>query len=172
MQETQEMWVPFLGPEDPLEKKMAGHCNILAWKIPRTEEPVGCSSEGCEESHTTEQLISRAHTQCIYFSAPLNLSHPLFPLLCPQVHCLHLCPYSCPAVRFISTIFLDSMFHALMYDICFSLSDLQHPFFLGSSVIWDNTDKSTRAGHKDTVSCCCLCYEDCGIGVVLGAYIL
>ena len=35
----QETWVQFLGREDPLEKKMAIHSSILAWKIPWTEEP-------------------------------------------------------------------------------------------------------------------------------------
>ena len=39
MQETQEMLVQFLGQEDPLEKEMATHSSILAWKIPWTEEP-------------------------------------------------------------------------------------------------------------------------------------
>ena len=38
MQETQ---VQFLGQEDPLEKGMATHSSILAWKIPWTEEPGG-----------------------------------------------------------------------------------------------------------------------------------
>ena len=38
MQETR---VQFLGWEDPLEKGMATHSSILAWKIPRTEEPDG-----------------------------------------------------------------------------------------------------------------------------------
>ena len=37
----QEMRVQSLGWEDPLEKGMAGHSNILAWKIPWTEEPNG-----------------------------------------------------------------------------------------------------------------------------------
>ena len=41
MQEVQEMWVPSLGWEDPLEEEMATHSNILAWEIPRTEEPGG-----------------------------------------------------------------------------------------------------------------------------------
>ena len=36
MQETQ---VQFLGQEDPLEKEMATHSSILAWRIPWTEEP-------------------------------------------------------------------------------------------------------------------------------------
>ena len=39
MQETQEMQVHSLGREDPLEEEMATHSNILAWKIPWTEEP-------------------------------------------------------------------------------------------------------------------------------------
>jgi len=35
----QETWVEFVDQEDPLEKEMATHSSILAWKIPRTEEP-------------------------------------------------------------------------------------------------------------------------------------
>ena len=35
----QEMRVPSLAWEDPLEKEMATHCSILAWEIPWTEEP-------------------------------------------------------------------------------------------------------------------------------------
>ena len=34
-----ETWVPSLGQEDPLEKGMATHSGILAWRIPWTEEP-------------------------------------------------------------------------------------------------------------------------------------
>ena len=41
MQETQEMWVPSLGQEHPLEEEMATHCSTLAWKIPWTEESGG-----------------------------------------------------------------------------------------------------------------------------------
>ena len=36
---VQETQVQFLGPEDPLEKEMATHSSILAWRIPWTEEP-------------------------------------------------------------------------------------------------------------------------------------
>ena len=39
MQELQEMRIQSLGREDPLEKEMATHSSILAWKIPWTEEP-------------------------------------------------------------------------------------------------------------------------------------
>ena len=38
---VQETLVQFLSQEDPLEKEMAIHSSILAWKIPWTEEPVG-----------------------------------------------------------------------------------------------------------------------------------
>ena len=42
----QETWVQSLGWEDPLEKGMATHCSILAWRIPWTEEPGGLQSMG------------------------------------------------------------------------------------------------------------------------------
>ena len=54
MQETR---VRSLGREDPLEKEMATHSSILAWKIPWTEEPGRLYSPwGHKESDTTEQL--------------------------------------------------------------------------------------------------------------------
>ena len=42
----QENWVCFLGWEDPLEKGMATHSSILAWRIPWTEDPGGLQSMG------------------------------------------------------------------------------------------------------------------------------
>uniref|UniRef100_A0AC11DHG1 Uncharacterized protein n=1 Tax=Ovis aries TaxID=9940 RepID=A0AC11DHG1_SHEEP len=51
-----ETWVQSLGWEDPLDKGMAPHSSILAWRIPWTEEPVGYSPWGCKESDITEQL--------------------------------------------------------------------------------------------------------------------
>jgi len=36
---VKETWVQFLGREDPLEKGMATHSSIPAWRIPWTEEP-------------------------------------------------------------------------------------------------------------------------------------
>ena len=50
---VQETRVRFLGWEDPLEKEMATHSNILAWKISWTEEPGGLQSMGLQELHTT-----------------------------------------------------------------------------------------------------------------------
>ena len=45
-QETQKTRVQSLGREDPLEKGMATHASILAWRIPWTEEPGGLQSMG------------------------------------------------------------------------------------------------------------------------------
>ena len=44
----QETWVRSLGCEDPLEKVMATHSSILAWRIPRTEEAGGLQSMGSQ----------------------------------------------------------------------------------------------------------------------------
>ena len=44
----QEMWVQSLGQEYPLEKEMATHSSILAWRIPWTEEPGGLQSTGSQ----------------------------------------------------------------------------------------------------------------------------
>ena len=44
----QEIWVSYLGWEDPLEKEMATHSSILAWKIIWTDESVGLQSIGSQ----------------------------------------------------------------------------------------------------------------------------
>ena len=49
-----EIWVQFLGWEHALEKGMATHSSILAWRIPWTENLVGCSPWGHKESDITE----------------------------------------------------------------------------------------------------------------------
>ena len=43
---VQETWVQSLGQEDLLEKGMATHSSILAWRIPQTEEPGGLQTMG------------------------------------------------------------------------------------------------------------------------------
>ena len=67
----QEAWVRSLGQEDPLEKEMATHSSMLAWKIPWTEKPGRLQSMGlvptdvlCKESDTTERL----HFHCSDFA--------------------------------------------------------------------------------------------------------
>ena len=49
---VQETKVRSLGREDPLEKEMATHSSILAWRIPWTEDPGGLQSMGHKESDT------------------------------------------------------------------------------------------------------------------------
>jgi len=43
-----ETWVQSLGWEDPLEKGMAAHSSVLAWRIPWTEKPGGLQSMGSQ----------------------------------------------------------------------------------------------------------------------------
>ena len=45
---VQETWVQSLGQEDPLEKEMATHSSILAWRTPWTEESVRLQSMGLQ----------------------------------------------------------------------------------------------------------------------------
>ena len=52
MQETQKMWVQFLGLKDPLEEGVATHHSIVAWRIPWTEEPGGLQSMGVAKRQT------------------------------------------------------------------------------------------------------------------------
>ena len=47
---VQDTQVRSLGQEDPLEKGMATHSSILAWRIPWTEEPGGLQSMGSQKS--------------------------------------------------------------------------------------------------------------------------
>ena len=59
----QEAWVPSLGQENPLEKGMATHSSILAWRIPWTEKPGELQSMALQrvrhnsETNTLEQLL-------------------------------------------------------------------------------------------------------------------
>ena len=61
MRETQ---VQSLGWEDLLEKEMATHFSIFAWKIPWVEEPVGYSPRGHKESDTIERLHVQSVSWC------------------------------------------------------------------------------------------------------------
>ena len=49
-----ETWVPSLVCKDPLEKEMATHSSILAWRIPKTDEPGRLQSMGLQKVDTTE----------------------------------------------------------------------------------------------------------------------
>ena len=59
MQEKQETQVQSLGWEDPLEEEMENHSNILAWRIPRTEESGRLQSM---EPQSWTQLSTHPHS--------------------------------------------------------------------------------------------------------------
>ena len=65
-----ETWVRSLGLEDPLEKEMATHSSILAWRIPWTEELGGLQSTGHKELDMTERL----HFHFLSYSDPTTLA--------------------------------------------------------------------------------------------------
>ena len=69
----QDKWVQTQGQEDLLEKEMATHSRILAWRIPWTEELGGLQSTGPKESDTTERLHFHFHP---------NLTHDCGHKLC------------------------------------------------------------------------------------------
>ena len=69
VQETQELWVCSLGWENSLEKEMATHSSILAWKIPWTVEPGGVQFMGSLRDRTerlsTHTRLSRGYAKQI-----------------------------------------------------------------------------------------------------------
>ena len=87
----QETWVPSLSGEDPLEEGMATHSSVLAWRIPRTEEPGGLQSMG-------SQRVGRIGVLVVLPDQPSGLCTPLvqprdaLPAMCgPQLGALP-CP--------------------------------------------------------------------------------
>ena len=73
-----ETWVRSLGQEDPLEKEMATHSSILAWRIPWTEELGGLQSTGCKESDTTERLHFHFQNLTLILRASCNTRYFIF----------------------------------------------------------------------------------------------
>ena len=67
-----ETWVQSLGQKDPLEKGMATHSSILAWRTPWTEESGGLPStgsqrvrhDGATNTHTCMLLITQLKKEC------------------------------------------------------------------------------------------------------------
>ena len=85
----QEMWVQSPGVADSLEKEIATHFDILAWKIPWTEEPGGLQSMGLQRvrhEDTTERLsteflwkLSSKESACSAADAGLTPGSGRFP---------------------------------------------------------------------------------------------
>ena len=92
MQKTQ---VGSLGWKDPLEKEMATRSSILAWEIPRIQEPGGLQSTGHEESNMTKTFT--------FFSPPCLFicHHTSLPSLTALSHGL-LIPFTSPVPALVS----------------------------------------------------------------------
>ena len=67
----QETWVQSLGQEDPLEKGMATHSSILAWRVPWTEEPGGLQPVGLKR--VGQDCVTNTFT----FNPPPSLAIPV-----------------------------------------------------------------------------------------------
>ena len=87
----QETWVWSLGWEDPLEKGMATHSSILAWRIPWAEEPGGLQ---CMESQRVgHDWATNTHTPT--HTCPL----PLWGSRTRRLHCLCCVPHPDPVCQ-------------------------------------------------------------------------
>ena len=83
MQEKPEIWVWFLGREDPLEEGTAIHYSILAWRMPCTEERGGLQVIGLK-GRTRLKRLSTAHSTALYPPEPWAFQNLLSsPLTCP-----------------------------------------------------------------------------------------
>ena len=69
-----ETWVQSLGWEDPLQKEMATHSSILAWRIPWTEEPGGLQSTGSQRVGHEIRTWQYLATEKIKMKKPLAQS--------------------------------------------------------------------------------------------------
>ena len=143
-------WVQSLGWEDPLEKEMATHSSILAWRIPWMEELGGLQSMGHKESDTTERLHFHycAHLcrKCSldvsnFLDEISSLSHSCFPV---SLHCslkkafLSLLPVLWnSAFRWIYLSFSPFPFTSLLFSaICEASSDNHFTFCISFSWRW------------------------------------
>ena len=68
----QETPVQFLGWADPLEKGMATHSSILAWRLPRTQEPGGLESLRAAKSQTQLSNFHSLYLLIPYYVFPLS----------------------------------------------------------------------------------------------------
>ena len=76
------MWVLVLGQEDPLEEGVTTHSSILAWRMPRTEEPGGLwsNTSGFPVITNSQNLLKLMSTDWVMPSNPLILCCPLLLL--------------------------------------------------------------------------------------------
>ena len=90
MQERFDPRIQSLGQEDPLEKEMATHSSIRAWKIPWTEEPGGLQSTGLQRVGVTWWLNNNRTHQGYPYQGSAQSTHsthlPVFPWKALYLH--------------------------------------------------------------------------------------
>ena len=84
-----ETGVRSLGQEDPLEKEIATHSSILAWRIPGWRRLVGYSPQGRKESDMTERL--HFHFLSVFLPPLLNIFSFCYVHTISVLYCAHLC---------------------------------------------------------------------------------
>ena len=108
---SQETWIQSLGRQDPLEKGMATHPSILAWRIIWTEEPGGLQSMG-SESQTRLSASTRAHTHTHTHTHISSLLGSLSESLrCPVL-------YSCTTLWYYHLL---KDFFLILHEICYNI---------------------------------------------------
>ena len=112
----QETWVWSLGQEDPLEKEMATHNSIIAWRIPWTEEPGGLYIP-CSHKKESDNLATKQ--QQLY---DLQKVHFL-----SSSYCLWLVHYSVPTYL---PIFGGTLKHVFLYTMTWRNFEYSSNFFL------------------------------------------
>ena len=75
-----------LGREDSLEKEIATHSNIFAWRTPRTEELGGYNTGGRKESDMTQRLNTNAGYILLLSSLMINIGPRDIKPNCPNLH--------------------------------------------------------------------------------------
>ena len=84
---------------------------VYTCPLPPTSHPLGSTGLSSSRLTSNSHWLSVLHTlMCMFQCYSLKSSHSLLALLCPQACSLHLHLYSCPPNRFISSIFLDSIY--------------------------------------------------------------
>ena len=139
----QETWVQSLGWEDPLEKRMATHSSILAWRSPRTEEPGRLQSMGLHitEQHSLPVSLQPTFAYSVYFIQVESCTVILLHLAYFPSHVFKIHPYSSMFQNFVHL----SVYSALCLSIyllgCFNLFAMNVVYMFESlfSILWAYT---------------------------------
>ena len=137
MQKTQEIQVQSLGQtwgssqspgEAPLEKGVAIHSSVLAWRIPRTEEPVGPQSVGSQKSRRRLKRLSMRATPPIKNKHTKNLKSRWKPSGKASIFLRKCCRCNCPILASKVTLVLcDTCYNKELHSTACTAPSLPLP---------------------------------------------